>query len=204
MTTARFITIEGIEGVGKSSAVATVRAVLEAAGIDYIVTREPGGTPLSEKIRDVLLARDTETVSDMTELLLMFACRAQNIQNNILPALAAGQWVVCDRYTDATFAYQGGGRGLPVDRIQTLADWVQGDVMPDCTLLLDAPVAVGMSRLTGEKDRIEQEKAAFFERTRAVYLERANAAPERFRVIAADRPMEIVAEDVRQAVESLL
>ena len=141
-----FITIEGGEGVGKSTNIATLESWLQAEGIGYCMTREPGGTPLAEDIRALLLANRSETLVPTTELLMMFAARAQHIQAVIEPALAAGKWVICDRFTDATYAYQGGGRGMPVAMIGQLEQLVQGDLRPDLTLLLDAPVAVGMAR----------------------------------------------------------
>jgi dTMP kinase len=201
----QFVTFEGTEGVGKSTQLGNAATVLRDLGIEVIVTREPGGTPMAEAIRELLLAPRDEAVNDMTELLLMFAARAQHLRSRILPALAAGCWVLCDRFTDATFAYQGGGRGVPSDTIATLETLVQGDVRPDHIVLLDAPVATGMARAKrrGELDRFEQETVAFFERIRRTYLERAAAAPGRYHVIDAARPLEDVSSDITQLLKHL-
>jgi dTMP kinase len=182
-----FITFEGGEGVGKSTAIDYVRQRLEAQGVDVVLTREPGGTPMAERIREVLLAPSDEVVSDTAELLLVFAARAQHLATKIRPALAAGQWVLCDRFTDATYAYQSGGRGLPAGDIRKLEQLVQGDMRPDVTLLLDAPVEVGMARARerGELDRIEREQTDFFERVRATYLQLAGESTGRYRVVDA-------------------
>lgn len=160
----RFITFEGTEGVGKSTQIANAADTLKKLDIDCIVTREPGGTPMAEAIRELLLAPRDESVNELTELLLMFAARAQHLHTYILPALEKGQWVLCDRFTDATFAYQGGGRGVPSERIALLESLVQGDVRPDYVVLLDAPVEIGMTRAgqRGELDRFEQEAVPFF------------------------------------------
>lgn len=186
-----FISFEGIEGVGKSTAIKFFNAQLNLRHIDFVVNREPGGTEISESIRHVLLDHHQESMCLETELLLMFACRAQNIAQVIKPALAAGQWVVSDRFTDASYAYQGYGRGMPVARIAELADWVHGDLQPDITFLLDAPVNIGIDRLKNRrsKDRIESERIEFFERVRQGYLTLAAAAPERFRIIDATLPL---------------
>jgi dTMP kinase len=193
-----FITIEGGEGVGKSTNIATLESWLQAEGIGYCMTREPGGTPLAEDIRALLLANRSEILVPTTELLMMFAARAQHIQAVIEPALAAGKWVICDRFTDATYAYQGGGRGMPVAMIGQLEQLVQGDLRPDLTLLLDAPVAVGMARAgdRGELDRFEQEQRDFFERVRQSYLALAAAEPMRFRVVNTDRELEFIQRDL--------
>jgi len=148
MKRGRFITVEGIEGVGKSSNIDTLVAHIESAGIEVLTTREPGGTPVAEEIRNLLMHHGDEAVPEIAELLLMFAARSFNVRNVIQPALEAGKWVVCDRFTDSSRAYQGGGQGLPMDIIDQLAEWVHGDVRPDLTLLLDAPVQVGMARAT--------------------------------------------------------
>ena len=155
----QFITFEGTEGVGKSTQLRNAAMVLREAGVEVIVTREPGGTPMAEAIRELLLAPRTEPVNDITELLLMFAARAQHLHSLILPELTAGRWILCDRFTDATFAYQGGGRGVPAQTIQTLETLVQGHVRPDHVVLLDAPVATGMARARhrGGLDRFEQD-----------------------------------------------
>jgi len=200
-----FITIEGGEGVGKSTNIAVLEDCLRERGIAYRLTREPGGTALAEAIRGLLLDVGDEPVAPVTELLLMFAARAQHIQEVIEPALVRGEWVLCDRFTDATYAYQGGGRGLPRDWVAQLEDLVQGELRPDLTLLLDAPVAVGMARANGrgELDRFEREELAFFERVRQCYLERASAEPGRFRVIDTDRDLAEIAADLRQVMAEL-
>ncbi len=200
-----FITVEGGEGVGKSTNIAVVEDWLRGQGIGYQLTREPGGTPLAEQLRGLLLEQREESMAPMTELLLMFAARAQHIQQVIEPALATGHWVVCDRFTDATYAYQGGGRDLPRDWISSLESLVQGALRPDLTLLLDAPVEVGLSRAgqRGALDRFEQEQRAFFERVRACYLERAQEEPDRFKVVDTDRPLEAIAGEIREVLAAL-
>lgn len=202
----QFITFEGTEGVGKSTQLQNAAAALRGAGVDVMVTREPGGTPMAESIRELLLAPREEPVNDITELLLMFAARAQHLHSLILPELAAGRWILCDRFTDATFAYQGGGRGVSSRAIQTLETLVQGDVRPDHVILLDAPVATGMARAKhrGELDRFEQEAVAFFERIRQAYLERAASTPDRYHVVDASRPLEQVSENVSQLLKKLV
>lgn len=201
-----FITIEGGEGVGKSTNIAVLAEWLEQAGIAHRLTREPGGTPMAEAIRNLLLDIREEPVSPVTELLLIFAARSQHLNEVIEPALAQGVWVVCDRFTDATYAYQGGGRRIPDSWVSQLETLVQGELRPDLTLLLDAPVALGMQRAgqRGDLDRFEQERLAFFERVRRRYLERAEADPQRFRVIATDRPLEHIADDVRSAMDEFI
>jgi dTMP kinase len=200
----RFITIEGGEGAGKSTNVAALVEHLRGVGIDLEVTREPGGTPLAEEIRELLLARRDEQVSPVAELLLVFAARAQHLAERIEPALAAGRWVLCDRFTDATHAYQGGGRGLDAGLIDALAARVHPDLWPDLTLYLDLPPAEGLERMAarGDPDRFESERIAFFDRVRDRYLARAAAEPERFRVIDAGRELEAVRADVVAAVEA--
>lgn len=200
-----FVTIEGGEGVGKSTNIAVVEAWLEDRGIRYTRTREPGGTPLAEDIRSLLLAQRQEEIIAATELLLIFAARAQHIGAVIEPALARGEWVVCDRFTDATYAYQGGGRGLSTGWIEQLEQLVQGQLRPDLTLLLDAPIEVGMNRAgeRGELDRFETEQADFFERVRQCYLQRAAAEPDRFSVIDTDRELEAIAGDIRAVLDRL-
>lgn len=202
----RFISLEGVEGAGKSTAMRAIQAFLTQHKLDYVLTREPGGTPVAEAIRHVLLSEHDEHMSRDTELLLMFATRAQNIANVIQPALQHNQWVVSDRFTDASFAYQGGGRGISLDRIEALAEWVQGDLWPDMTLLLDVPVELGLARMSnrGEKDRIEQEDVAFFERVRDTYLTCAKKYPDRYRVIDATQSIAHVAASIHQALEELL
>jgi len=198
----RFITFEGIEGVGKSTQLANAAKTLESLGVDFIVTREPGGTPMAESIRELLLAPRDEPVHETTELLLMFAARAQHLHTRILPALKQGQWVLCDRFTDATFAYQGGGRGVPEERIGWLENLVQGDVRPDHVIVLDAPVETGMcrARKRGELDRFEQEAVPFFQRIRDCYLNRAARDPERYCVVDASVSLEAVTEKVQELV----
>lgn len=198
----QFITFEGTEGVGKSTQLANAAATLESLGVDFIVTREPGGTPMAEAIRELLLAPRDEPVHEITEMLLMFAARAQHLHTHILPALDKGQWVLCDRFTDATYAYQGGGRGVPADRIALLENLVQGQVRPDHIVLLDAPVEVGMKRARqrGELDRFEQETVAFFQRIRDAYLARAKAAPESYSIVDAAAPLAQVSAHVSDLV----
>jgi dTMP kinase len=187
MTNGLFITIEGIEGVGKSTHMGRLVEHLKVAGHKVLETREPGGTPTGERIRDVVLGHAEEPIPDVAELLLMFASRSLLVNNVIRPALNAGTWVVCDRFVDASRAYQGGGRGIPMQQINELADWVLGDLRPDYTLLLDAPVDIGLARAgsRGNPDRLDVERAEFYERVRAAYLELAAANPERFIVVDA-------------------
>ena len=205
VTRGRFITFEGTEGVGKSTQLKNAADTLKALGIDVVVTREPGGTPMAENIRELLLAPREEPVHEITELLLMFAARAQHLHNRILPALAEGKWVLCDRFTDATFAYQGGGRGVSQERIALLETLVQGDVRPDPIILLDAPGETGMARAKkrGELDRFEQEALAFFQRIRDTYLARAAAAPMKYHVVNAALPLEQVSESVTALLTAL-
>ncbi|MFT6916175.1 MAG: dTMP kinase [Motiliproteus sp.] len=201
--TGKFITIEGGEGVGKSTNIEHLRGLLRAQQLSFIDTREPGGTPLAEEIRGVLLAEREEPVSTDCELLLMFAARAQHLAQVIEPALALGDWVLCDRFTDATFAYQGGGRQLDWASIEQLERLVQGDLRPDLTLLLDVPVEIGLARARqrGELDRFEQEQQAFFERVRQAYLRRVDAEPERFRVIDAGQPLVQVQQQISHVMQ---
>lgn len=196
----RFITFEGTEGVGKSTQIANAADTLKKLDIDCIVTREPGGTPMAEAIRELLLAPRDESVNELTELLLMFAARAQHLHTYILPALEKGQWVLCDRFTDATFAYQGGGRGVPSERIALLESLVQGDVRPDYVVLLDAPVEIGMTRAgqRGELDRFEQEAVPFFQRIRDTYLARAGVEPGRYNIVDAAVSFEQVSAKISE------
>ena len=175
MKTAKFITVEGIEGAGKSTNIVFIQAYLVSRGIDLLVTREPGGTPLSEDIRQLLLQERVEGIDTMAELLLVFAARAQHIKTVILPALERGQWVLCDRFTDATYAYQGGGRGIPMQTIAALESLVQNNLHPDLTLVLDIDIDVGLTRVgkRGAMDRFEAESRHFFESVRRCYLQRA-------------------------------
>ena len=202
----KFITVEGTEGVGKSSNMEFIENYLGEKGIELVVTREPGGTALSEKIRDMLLDAKQDAMSDDTELLMMFAARAQHLNELIIPALQKGQWVLCDRFTDASYAYQGGGRGIAESRIAQLEQWVQGDLRPDITLLLDLPVDIGLKRANSrsEPDRFEQEKHNFFEKVRTCYLERAKRYPERFRVIDAQPPLEEVQSQIKLVLDTML
>lgn len=201
-----FITVEGGEGVGKSTNIDLIAAELRRSGKSVVLTREPGGTPLAESIRELLLQPGDEPWSVNAELLLMFAARAQHLSRVIKPALAKGQWVICDRFTDATFAYQGGGRGIDEQKIADLEQWVQGDLRPDITLLLDAPVEVGMARAgnRGKLDRFESEQLAFFERVRTSYLQLAQVHHQRYRVIDASQPLERVQQSLLQVVGEFL
>ncbi len=198
----RFITLEGVEGAGKSTALETVREVIESEGIPLRLTREPGGTPLGERVRELLLSHEFTGMADDTEALLVFAARAQHLAELIQPALKQGTWVLSDRFTDATYAYQGAGRGMPAERIATLEQWVQGPFRPDLTLVLDLPVEEGLRRAAGRSipDRFEREPRAFFEAVRRCYLNRAADAPGRYRVIDAFRPL----DDVQQAIRDTL
>ena len=193
----RFITLEGSEGAGKSTNVDTVCETLTEAGIDFVRTREPGGTPMAEALRDAMLHKWNESVDGITELLLVFAARAQHLSHVIRPALAAGRWVVCDRFTDATFAYQGYGRQLDLEKLAVLESWIQGDLQPDITLYLDVAPDVAEQRIAGrEKDRMEVERRDFFVRVRQGYLDRASEH-ERFEIIDAGNPLQEVQAEVR-------
>ena len=206
MESGKFITIEGIEGVGKSTNIDFLTRALESRGLTVLTTREPGGTPMADRIRDLLLTdHGDEPVPDIAELLLMFASRSLHVHNVIEPALAAGTWVICDRFTDSSRAYQGAGRGLPLEDINRLADWVHGDLQPDLTILLDAPVETGKSR-AGKRsapDRIEIEREDFFNRVRQCYLELAAGEPERFAIVDATRDLDEVQHDLGTIVELL-
>jgi len=201
-----FITFEGGEGAGKSTMITRCLAWLKSHGHDVIKTREPGGTELAEKIRNIVLDQENTDLSAEAELLLVFASRAQHLDELIRPALARGSTVLCDRFTDATWAYQGGGRGLPLDTIAVLEKAVHGDLQPDLTLLLDLPVEVGMKRIgrRGQKDRMEREAPEFFERVREAYLQRAQLYPERFAVVDASQDEESVWRLVELALEQRL
>ncbi|MGB5209645.1 MAG: dTMP kinase [Gammaproteobacteria bacterium] len=202
----RFITLEGIEGVGKSTNLEFVAQLLRAGGREVVITREPGGTPLAERVRALLLDHAEEPVPPLAELMLMFAARAIHLENHILPALASGKWVVCDRFTDATYAYQGGGRGQVEERIAAMENWVQGDFRPHLTLLLDADPGIGLARASrrGESDRFEVEREEFFARVRAVYLDRARNDPARVRVIDAGQPLGVVQEHITKQINKIL
>lgn len=202
----RFITVEGIEGVGKSTVVQAITQHLKNKGVSCCVTREPGGTPLAEDLRALLLAHHQERIVPATEVLLMFAARAQHVANVIEPALTAGQWVLSDRFTDASFAYQGGGRGLPVSVIEQLAQFSQAGCQPSRTILLTAPVNVALARAKqrASLDRFESETVAFFERVQQTYLQRAAQDPTRFRVIDASLPLETVLTTVLAMIDACL
>lgn len=200
-----FITVEGIEGVGKSTAIATLVDLLSLQNQELCVTREPGGTGLGNKLRDLLLTKSEVSISMDTELLLMFADRAQHIASVIQPALNRGAWVLCDRFTDASYAYQGGGRGISEQRIAVLEQWVQGDLRPTMTLLLDAPETLALERVKKRSglDRIEQETLAFFQRVRLTYLNRAAKEPERFYIIDASLSLPEVKAQLKTFVDYL-
>ncbi len=198
----KFITLEGAEGVGKTTNREFIRRCIEKSGRHVVVTREPGGTPLAEQIRSLLLECREEGMTSDAELLLMFAARAEHLARVIRPALEAGEWVLCDRFTDATYAYQGGGRGIANQRIAALEEWVQGTLRPDLTLLLDLPVAEGLQR-AGQRsvpDRFESEQAAFFERVRQAYLVLAQQHPARYRVIDAAQSLDIVQNRIQNVL----
>lgn len=201
----KFITVEGIEGVGKSTNIDFLADLIENNGFSVVRTREPGGTPMAERIRELLLEHGEEPMTDIAELLLFFAARSLHISNAIRPALEAGQWVVCDRFTDASRAYQGNGRGLNQDKINMLADWVQEDLQPDLTILLDAPAEVGMDRAgrRGAADRLEIEKTEFYARVRAGYLALAESEPERFAIIDASLPLDQVQVAIKEIADRL-
>ena len=206
MQRGRFISVEGIEGVGKSTNIEVIVDCIEAAGHQVVTTREPGGTPLAEDIRELLVGHCDETIPEIAELLLVFAARSLNVNNVIIPALEAGQWVLCDRFTDSSRAYQGGGRGVPLETIDRLADWVHGDIWPDLTILLDAPVEIGMQRASKRStpDRFEQERHDFFQRVRACYLELATREPERFAVIDTTQSLAAVKSEVSALTRQLI
>ena len=204
MSHARFITLEGLDGAGKSTHLTFIRQWLQQQDIEAVFTREPGGTPLGEKLREILLDIDTEATLD-TETLLMFASRQELISTVIRPQLAAGHWVVSDRFTDATFAYQGGGRGVPAERIAVLEHWVQQGLQPDLTILLDVPLEVARERMSGTRlpDRFEQEREDFHQRVRQMYLARAQANPQRFLVLDANQPLEALQQRIAVALAAL-
>jgi dTMP kinase len=205
MTRGCFITIEGIEGVGKSTQIAAIVTALETQGKRVLLTREPGGTELGEAIRDLLLSTEYPPMDQRTELLLMFAARAEHLYSRIIPALEEGAWVISDRFTDASYAYQGGGRNIPIDKIRGLEQWVQEGFSPDFTFLLDAPVEIGLARARnrGPQDRIEQEDMEFFQRVRDLYLQRAGQEPERFRIINAANSELDVKKDVLKSLAEI-
>ena len=207
MSAGRFITLEGIEGAGKSTVARSLQAELTRRGLAVLLTREPGGTPLAESLRELLLRRGGERMTPAAETLLMFAARAVHLENAIRPALAAGRWVICDRYTDASYAYQGAGRGVSLALLDRLAEAIHADLWPARTLLLDLPVATGLARASsraGAPDRFESEQREFFERVRAAYLARAAREPQRIRVIDGQAaPAQVVAASLA-AIADLL
>ena len=198
MSRGKFISIEGVEGVGKSTSIEAIKKFLEIKKIDFVVTREPGGTLLSERIRELLLQVNDEAPSEMTELLLIFASRAQHLEKVIRPALENGIWIICDRFTDATYAYQGGGRGLKTSVIAELESMVLGELRPDLTIILDMDPETGLARAKerGELDRFENEKGEFFKKVRSAYLDIAKNNPDRCSVIDASQSIEQVSTDI--------
>jgi dTMP kinase len=211
MTRGRFITLEGGEGAGKSTQLALICRTVRDAGFDVLATREPGGTTRAEQIRKLLLAKTDEPMPPACELLLMFAARSTHLENAIRPALARGAWVVCDRFTDATFAYQGAGRGMPTEHIRALQTLVQDGLQPDLTILLDTPVNIGLQRAQQrnqaqqtDADRFETEQREFFERVRRGYLEIATREPQRVRVVDAARPIDAVSADVTALLHAFI
>lgn len=206
MPRGKFITLEGGEGVGKSTNLRFITDWMRSREIEFIQTREPGGTPLAEQLRGLLLEKREESVDPTAELLMVFAARAQHLAEVIRPALARGAWVICDRFTDATYAYQGGGRGLDLSLISQLEETVQGELRPDRVLLLDLDPETGLARAasTGAADRFESEKLEFFHKVRDAYLARAAAAPARYGVVDAARPLDEVQQRLAEELESLL
>jgi len=202
MSRGKFITLEGIEGTGKSTNVDLLSALIKAEGFDVVCTREPGGTPMAEAIRHLILDHEQEPLPEIAELLLFFAARSLHLRNTIEPALERGAWVICDRFTDASRAYQGGGRGLDANVIEKLADWVQQGLEPDLTLLLDAPAETGVARAhaRGDGDRMDNEAIEFYRRVRASYLLLAEQHRERFAIINADQPLADVQADVAEVM----
>ena len=200
----RLITFEGIEGAGKSTQIDRLHRRLRSEGTQVVLTREPGGTPLGERLRGLLLDPEVGAMAAETELLLIFAARAQHLREVIAPALAQGTWILCDRFTDASFAYQGAGRGLGAERVAVLENWLQGDFRPDLVLLFDVPPQVGLERALnrGKRDRIESEDMAFFERARSAYLQRARADAGRYRIIDGTADLETVGAQVDRAWDS--
>ncbi|WP_185230676.1 dTMP kinase [Teredinibacter franksiae] len=206
MSGGKFITVEGTEGVGKSTNIAFIQKLIESRGVELVISREPGGTPLAEELREILLNKRDELFDPTAELLTVFAARAQHLNSVILPALAQGKWVLCDRFTDATFAYQGAGRGLSLDVIAGLESIVQQGRQPDMTIFLDIDVRTGLERASAraELDRFESEKIEFFERVRAGYKSRVNSRPEKFLVVDAGKPLEEVQSSILTKFEPLL
>ena len=201
-----FLTVEGVEGCGKTTNLQFIEEYLKAANVPVVCTREPGGTPLAEELRDLLLANREEVVNPQAELLMIFAARAQHFHQVVLPALNRGEWVLCDRFTDATFAYQGGGRGLPIDMIAQLEHLVQAGVQPDKTIFLDLEVQQGLARATqrGALDRFECEDSTFFDSVRAAYWQRINESPERFALVDASVILPDVQQQIRNHLDALM
>ncbi len=201
-----FISVEGIEGVGKSTNIDVLVRRIEEGGFRVMTTREPGGTPLAEELRNIVQHRGDEPIPEIAELLMIFAARSLNVNNVILPALEAGTWVVCDRFTDSSRAYQGGGRGIPMETIDRIADWVHGETWPDLTILLDAPVEIGMQRAgrRSSPDRFEQERHDFFQRVRECYLRIAANDTERVVVIDTTQPLADVKQQVALLADQLI
>ncbi|WP_202753127.1 dTMP kinase [Bathymodiolus thermophilus thioautotrophic gill symbiont] len=205
MQKGKFITIDGVEGAGKSTQIDFICQYLTDKGINVVLTREPGGTEVGEKIRTLLLSNSTGKMHADTELMLMFAARNEHIQNKIIPTLNQGDWILSDRFTDASYAYQGGGRGLDIARIAQLEQWVLRSFAPDMTLLLDIPVDIGMRRVEsrGEKDRIEQESLDFFNRVRNSYIARSEQYPERIKLIDASQNVENISNEIQKILKTL-
>jgi len=202
----RFISLEGSEGVGKTTSLKFVQSFVEALGHEVLITREPGGTPMAEEIRNILLSEREETVEVDTELLLMFAARTQHVNQVIKPALEQGKWVICDRFVDASYAYQGGGRGIEFSRLQQLEKWCLGDFSPDVTLLLDMSSSEGIERTKkrGKADRFEIERMSFYEKIRNAYLQRAKMEPCRIHIINAAPSVEVVQAEIKSVLEQYL
>ena len=204
--TGKFITLEGLEGAGKTTCIRYIESYFKKQSVALLLTREPGGTPFAEEIRELLLAPRDEKVNDDVELLLMFAARAQHLNQKILPALQSGQWVLSDRFTDATYAYQGAGRGIDAGKIAQLEQLVQKSLQPDLTLFLDVPIEVGLQRANqrGELDRFEREEVDFFQRVREAYLQRAKLYSSRFVIIDTNRELEEVYQSISTALDLFL
>ena len=205
--TGKFLTLEGTEGAGKSTNLSFIKDWLTEQGLEVISTREPGGTEIGEAVRTILLNQDYTAMHEDTELLLMFAARAQHLREKILPALAQGKWVISDRFTDASYAYQGAARGMGFDRIAEIEQWVQQGFHPDTTFVFDLPIEIGMARVAargGETDRFEQEKQAFFEKVRGAYLTRAAQAPDRYKVLDASQSLDEVQTAIVTRLKSLI
>jgi len=202
----RFIVFEGGEGAGKSTQISNAQSFLEDHEVPFVTTREPGGTGVGELIRSILLDKTLDQMHMHTELLLMFAARAEHLQKKIMPALAAGQWVLCDRFTDASYAYQGYGRGVPTDRLEVLENWVQGALRPDLVVILDIDVKAGLERVAkrGEKDRFEEERMEFFEKVRNGYLQRAKANPKAYAIVDAAQSEQRVTKDLIAVLEPMI